>query len=563
MTFKAEPSRFPWATLAVPIFNLEPAKGEPARFGFEFEQVPITIDTSVLTGGNYAVKAEVKNSSEAAEVFNATISVWGVPGSPVHDGQRGWGCIFEANPEECIKLENKHPEPYLTLPTYCSKPLVSSVQAQSWEPGAPLLAPVTYEQAPLVGCNSLPFTPSLSVRPDQKTASTPTGLTVEVKIPQEPTLSANGVAEADVKETELTFPEGLQANAGAADGLETCSVGAMGFEGSEGETPESGLESTIERQPFTTAAPTCPDASKIGEVEVHSPLLEHNLKGFAYLAGQDTNPFKSPLVLYFFAEDPISGVRVKLAGETRILPNGQLVGVFKNTPPLPSEIITLHLFDGPRASLATPPYCRPYEAKARFVTWSGQEATRTSSFTPEGGPNGSTCQSSGPLPFSPAVQGRKRQQPRRGVQPIHLHRPAARRPGGHHGRGNRAPTRHGRETGLGHPVSGTGQRSGMELRARKRNRSRPRELGPRPRPRQHRGHGVPDNGLQRRAVRPAGADAGQSRAVQPRLRQRAFEDRWSTKKPPPSRWSPNPGRTTNRAGVPKNCRPSSRACRCS
>ncbi len=405
VTFKAEKSRFPWTTFAVPVFNLEPAEGEPARFGFEFEQVPVTIDTSVLTGGSYAVRADVRNASEAAEVFNATISVWGIPGAPVHDSQRGWQCIFEENPEGCTKLEEKHPQPYLTLPTYCSKPLVSSVQAQSWKPEAPLLAPMTYEQAPLVGCNSLPFTPSLSVRPDKKTASTPSGLTVEVKIPQEPTLSANGVAEADVKETELTFPEGLQANAGAANGLETCSVEAMGFEGSEGERPETGLESTIERQPFTSAAPSCPNASKIGEVEVHSPLLEHNLKGFAYLAGQDTDPFTSPLVLYFFAEDPISGVRVKLAGETRILPNGQLVGVFKNTPPLPSEIITLHLFDGPRASLATPPYCRPYEAKARFVTWSGQEATRTSSFTPEGTPTGAPCQTEGPLPFSPSVSG--------------------------------------------------------------------------------------------------------------------------------------------------------------
>ncbi len=405
VTFKAEASRFPWDTFAVPVFNLEPAQGEPARFGFEFEQVPITIDTSVLTGGSYAVRAEVKNSSQAAEVFNATISVWGVPGSPVHDASRGWACIFESNPQECIKLENKHAQPYLTLPTYCSKPLVSTVEAQSWKPEAPLLAPVTYEQAPLVGCNALPFNPSLSVTPDKKTASTPSGLTVEVKIPQEATLSANGVAEADVKETELTFPEGLQANAGAADGLETCSVGQIGFAGSETETPQTGLESTIEHQSFNTEAPTCPDASKIGEVEVHSPLLEHNLKGYAYLAGQDTDPFASPLVLYFFAEDPISGVRLKLAGETRILPTGQLVGVFKNTPPLPAETIRLHLYDGSRASLATPPYCRPYTATAKFVTWSGQEAVRSSSFTPEAGPNDTSCQSGGPLPFSPKVSG--------------------------------------------------------------------------------------------------------------------------------------------------------------
>ena len=46
-------------------------------------------------------------------------------------------------------------------------------------------------------------------------------MNVEVKIPQETTLAANGPAEADVYATELVFPEGLQANAGAPAGCGT------------------------------------------------------------------------------------------------------------------------------------------------------------------------------------------------------------------------------------------------------------------------------------------------------------------------------------------------------
>ena len=192
------------------------------------------------------------------------------------------------------------------MPTYCSQPLVYSVTAQSWAKNAPVLGPTQSEQPPLAGCDALPFDPTLSVTPDERAASTPTGLTVEVKIPQETTLAANGLAEADPYSTELTFPEGLQANAGAADGLGTCHVepngkGGAGFEGGDLETAPL-LESTIERQHFTPGPAECPDEAKIGEVDVHSPLLEHDLKGFAYLAPQDTSPFVSPLVLYFLAE---------------------------------------------------------------------------------------------------------------------------------------------------------------------------------------------------------------------------------------------------------------------
>ncbi len=40
--------------------------------------------------------------------------------------------------------------------------------------------------------------------------STPTGLTVGVHVPQEASLNPTGLAEADVKDTTVTLPEGVR-----------------------------------------------------------------------------------------------------------------------------------------------------------------------------------------------------------------------------------------------------------------------------------------------------------------------------------------------------------------
>ena len=226
---------------------------------------------------------------------------------------------------------------------------------------------------------------------------------MKVHLPQESIVSPTGLAEATIKDTTLTLPEGVQASAGASDGLLACSAAQFGFNGSEHGLPES---AQTENDHFTPGAIECPEAAKIGTVSVKTPLLEHELKGAAYIASENTDPFGSPLVLYALVEDPVSGVRVKLAGEIHIdQATGQLTTTLDETPPLAFEDLTFHLFDGPRASQATPERCGTYTSTAAFKLWSREEpVTASSSFNITSGPHGTACPAAGPLPFTPSMQ---------------------------------------------------------------------------------------------------------------------------------------------------------------
>ena len=411
------PEDFNELIVSVPVFNLEPSRGEPARFGFEIEHVPVVLTTSVRTGSDYAVEVTLHQASEAAFVLKSQVTLWGTPQDPAHDISRGWECldrglwVADAEPARpCSPLKAGQPTAFLTLPTTCEGKPTSTVTGEAWT-GGKLEAVYPFPSA-FSGCSLLGFTPTISVEPDMQQASRPTGMTVKVHIPQTSTLSAAGLAEADARSTTLTLPEGIQASAGAANGLLTCSaaggpaVGEVGFLG-------SGLQESaqLENDHFSPGPVSCPDASKIGSVNIKTPLLERELTGFVYLASQDTSPFSSPLVLYVIAEDPVSGVRVKLAGEVRVAANGQLTSVFSNTPPLPYEDLTLHLWGGDRASQSTPPRCGTYTALASFGLWSSSEPVPASSqFQINTQANGESCPagtasappSSAPLSFGPS-----------------------------------------------------------------------------------------------------------------------------------------------------------------
>ena len=389
----------------VPLYNLVPNAGEPARFGFIFHNVPVILDTSVRTGGNYGIVVSVDDIPETVNFLSSEVTFWGVPGDPRHDQSRGRLCLDSPEAKSLLNAtctpspEEAHPAPLLTLPPSCTGSLQTSVEADSWVRESVFASLEPSFEVSLDGCNHIGFSPSITAAPDVQAASTPTGLTVGLHVPQQESLDATGLAEADVKDTTVTLPVGMQLSPSAADGLEACSTTQIGF---TGVNPQSGIDE------FTPGVPACPDASKIATVKIKTPLLPNALEGAVYLATPQNfagplleNPFGSLVAMYLVARDPVSGVLVKLPG--KVAPDavsGQLVATFEDTPQLPFEELELHFFGSARAPLSTPALCGAYTTQASIVPSSGAAAVAAASdFDITTGPDGAPC--SDPQPFSP------------------------------------------------------------------------------------------------------------------------------------------------------------------
>jgi hypothetical protein len=448
-----EPINAHLETVTIPLFNLTPEVGEPARFGFEFVHTPVILDTGVRAGSDYGVVVTISNITALTNFLSSTVTIWGVPGDSRHDSARGWGCIRggKLTPEfelglpvdqfPCEKSSEQHPPPFLTMPTACTLPFTASVEGVSWptvahpsgipldtaEHGTYRLQDEFERTLGVSGCNTLPFAPTIEVSPDVQSASTSTGLKVDVLVPQEVSSNAAGLASSAVKDITVALPEGVTVNPAGGNGLSSCATGQVGFTKAVKLNPAAEPEN--ETDLFTPTLPEplspgmnlealgfCPNASKIGTARIVSPLIKDPVVGSVYLASQNANPFGSLLAAYIVAEDPVSGTIVKLPGRISLCEAagevldgltcaapGQLITEFKNNPQLAFEDAELHFFGGERAPLATPPHCGPYTTSASFTPWSQTPAVpSTSTFNITSGPNGGPCP--GPtLPFSPSL----------------------------------------------------------------------------------------------------------------------------------------------------------------
>jgi hypothetical protein len=349
----------------VALWNMVPARGTPAQFGFYYLTIGITL-TAKVRPSDYGIDIISKDTSSSVPVPKFSVTLWGVPGDRSHDPLRGL-CLSAGGTGCTVGPERV---PFLRTPTSCpGSPLTWGIEVNTY------VHPETFHTAsartPMIeGCGFNPFDPSLVLAPSTSAPHAPSGVDATLSMPQE--YSADGIAPADLRRASVTLPQGLTINPSSADGLAACTDAQLGL-GQEG-------------------AASCPDASKLGNVLLRTPLLDHPLTGSIFLRTQNS---KDPLSgeLFRMAVEIRSdddGIDIKLPGAIMANPvsdkpeSGQLTTVFDQLPQLPFNAMTLHFKTGPRAPLASPSTCGVHTTEVDLLSWGNIPVHTSSSFTTTG-----------------------------------------------------------------------------------------------------------------------------------------------------------------------------------
>jgi hypothetical protein len=393
-----------------PVYNLEPRRGRAAELGIPdiASFTAVRIEGKARTNGDFGITTFVPQISAALDLYTQSVTLWGVPWSASHDEFRvPTGFVATRLPHSGLAPEDQASyeaswgpiRAFVSNPTECSgSVLVTRLATDAYQrPGAftsdgdPDLTDLDWKVAeasapPVTECVGLPFEPGIALTPTSSGADSATGLDVELSLPQndEPPAgvatdpgevsgapafwrSEAGRATSQLDKAVVTLPEGVSVNPSGAAGLEGCSDAQIGLR-ALGSPPLFNNQ-----DPFDGVGPVeCPAGSRIGTVEVDTPLLEDPLSGVVVLGmPKSTDPTSGEMFrMFLVVESEERGLLAKIYGSAVADPvTGRLTATFDKNPRVPFEEMRLRLKGGERGLLANPQSCGTPGWAATFSPW--------------------------------------------------------------------------------------------------------------------------------------------------------------------------------------------------
>ncbi|HEU5252177.1 MAG TPA: hypothetical protein VFU16_02485 [Solirubrobacterales bacterium] len=404
----------PGGTL-VPIYNLVPAEGEPAKLGFIInKKIPVFLRTEVAWESDFheSFTIELPNTAEVTGLSTLISRL-------VSKGRSGNGT-------------------YLTTPTTCFDPnepayehLYSTwFRAHSYgdpDPEFPHGSTPVEAKPPKVGglrvqqggCENVPFDPTVDVDPGTAEVDSPAPATVTTKLPFNAATEGNdGQMQSHVRKAEVKLPAGMGINPAGAQGLQACTDEQF----NKGE------------RIYTNE---CPPESDIGSVEVVSEPLAEPLLGDVYVGTQNSNDPESgdQFRILLEAKSLHEGIAARLVGHVKAnKTTGELTAVIDDQlsneffgqlpsglPQVPFEEIKVH-FDGGKDVLTSPPICSS-ESTSKFEPWArpGTFAEPKSTVTLTNDPTGGACpKTMAERKFSPFYKAKTDSQKAGAYSPFHV-----------------------------------------------------------------------------------------------------------------------------------------------
>ena len=188
-----------------PVYNMAPPAGVPAELGFNAAGIGLIMHVvgQAAHRRDYGLSADISEIPEEHPIYGLELTLWGDPSDASHDAERGL-CAEEEAKQSFMKTRyprqlprGKSSRPFLTMPASCTgEPLTTTMRSTRGRNRATLIPRYTRPERS-AGGRSLPRRDGLRkarlqpetdggiAEPAAASAESPTGLNVDLKVPQE------------------------------------------------------------------------------------------------------------------------------------------------------------------------------------------------------------------------------------------------------------------------------------------------------------------------------------------------------------------------------------------